>query len=156
MTISLTVMDTTLFRGKGAQRIRKVIRMNVQANDHYVLGQGYSNPDGSGLPSLGSIIPSTIRNAVARTLEPRILDEVSCGFLRHTFFDDRVILDVDSLDIGLQSSTKKIGIRAYGVLEAVPPVSGLTESPGVEGLTHVGACTIMFELEYTPHSGQEG
>lgn len=147
--ITFTELQVALLRGRGRQRMRKVIRMNIPAGAIYVPGQGFSHSTGA-LPRLTNELLGTIRDATVRTVEPRVQDETAVGF-RGGFDDKNVILDFDSLDVGLFASTKAIGIRAYGVLDGVQ--SGLTEP--AEPVT-LAQGSLTFEIEYTPFNGQEG
>ena len=149
--ITFTLIKREMFRGKGPQRIRETYRMNILANAVYVPLQGFSDA-ALALPRMTAQFPGTVRNATVRTVEPRVRDETAVGFTRGAFKSYYVILDVDSFDIGLVASTKAIGIRAYGVLEATPAVSGLTE---VAAPATLAPGSVYFEVEYTPHSGGE-
>lgn len=148
--ITFTELEVALLRGRGRQRMRKVIRMNIPAGAIYVPGQGFAHSTAA-LPRLTNQLLGTIRDGTVRTVEPRVQDETAVGFSRGIFDDKNVILDFDSLDVGLFASTKAIGIRAYGVLDGVQ--SGLTEP--AEPVT-LAQGSLVFEVEYTPFNGQEG
>ena len=157
MAITFELLETSLLRGRGPQRIRKVFRMNMFTDiTHppclYVPGQGFSNPNAA-LPELTELL-GTIRNATVRTVEPRIVVETDVGFPPGTFYGTYCILDFNYMDIGHLVDTKELGIRAYGVLfkEGVSD-SGLTE---VLENTILSNSHLFFEIEYTPFSGQEG
>jgi len=141
--VEFRVIKTIYFRGRGDQRIRKVIVMDLEATEEYEKGVGFI-VTATGLPPVLYVIAETIRDATLRTIEPRIR---SVGTFGLALEPDFCFLDIGGFDV----TTKALRIQVYGVAFGGAP--GIVEAPSNSDIT---PNDIAFEIEYTSNSGAEG
>jgi len=161
-------LKTTYFRGRGPQRIRKVIMLETTALDVYTAGTGLldgdENPDAA--PSLttltdlpaqpfglisGGPIMGRIRDYVIRTVEPRFHDGADfaiTGLVVGAFSFVNAWLLADNVIAG----NKRVQIKIWHV----PATSGFMESANMLAAAVGNGVLVPFEIEYTTHSGAEG
>ena len=169
-------LKTTYFRGRGPQRIRKVILFVTAVDDQgapidaYVYGVGFMDGAAHGginLPALsgltsgltmvppmdfgaGQPIPERILDYTIRTMEPRFHDhEIPCPDLVAGAFS---FLDFTELTDNVLGGHNYVAIKCYHV----PTGSVLTECGDIDAGDLPAGVLIPIELEYTSHSGAEG
>ena len=161
-------LKTTYFRGRGPQRIRKVILLETTATDTYTAGTGLIDGDDNpvGAPSLttltdllapaygligGGPIMGRIRDCVIRTVEPRFHDGADfaiTGLVVGAFSFVNAIGMTDNLIAG----RKRVQVRMYHV----PAAGGFRESANMLAAAVGNGVFVPIEIEYTSHSGAEG
>lgn len=164
-------LKTTWFRGRGAQRIRKVIlwqTTTVQAApiDDYLNGTGFRDGQAIGgiaVPSLteldqtpGQSIAGRIRDYTVRTIEctegsqgNRMQTGIPCPNLvaqSHSMLDFFTIAD------NVINGKMRVQIKCFHV----PLNGGVLESASIAAPNLPAGILIPFEIEYTSHSGAEG
>jgi len=148
---TIETLRTTYFRGRGAQRIRKVLIIKLEEGDLYVPGVGFSDPTLLGI-NIQPIIIAPVRDYTIRTLEPRARKTTDFGSAFAALYaGTHVILDFDGFDITDQiSGPNYLRVRAYGI----PGGGGGFGDEGEQGaLAEEG--TFGVEIEYTSNSGAE-
>jgi hypothetical protein len=160
-------LKTTYFRGRGPQRIRKVILLETTATDTYTAGTGLIDGDDNpvGAPSLttltdllapaygligGGPIMGRIRDCVIRTIEPRFhgatdfVIPVVAG--AYSFVNAWVLAD------NVIAGRKRVQIKIFHV----PAAGGFMESGSLNTAAVGNGVQVPIEIEYTSHSGAEG
>ncbi len=161
-------LKTTYFRGRGPQRIRKVIVLETTALDVYTAGTGLldgdENPDAApslvtltDLPAqpfgkiLGGAITGRIRDYVIRTIEPRFHDGADFAITglvvgAFSFVNGWALAD------NVIAGSKRVQIKIFHV----PANGGIMESANMLAAAVAEGVLVPFEIEYTSHSGAEG
>jgi len=153
----MQVLKTTYVRGRGPQRIRKVILITfndaIATPDAYVSGVGFVKGNEAGTPLswpvLSEVIPEPIRNATIRVLSPSLVAPGSFGAGLLAGFNAASKLKVDLFFFDPASTL--LLMKAYGALVAT--LGPIQEIAGPSTTTVSG--TITFEVEYTSNSGAE-
>lgn len=160
-------LKTTYYRGKGPQRIRKLILLETTGTDTYTGGTGLIDGDDGGLaPGLvtindfpaqpfgqirGGPIVGRIRDCVLRTVEPRFHDGTDfaiTGLVVGAFS----FVNMRALTLNTMTGAKRVQIRIYHV----PATGGFMESGNMLAAAVGNGVLVPIEIEYTTHSGAEG
>jgi hypothetical protein len=157
----MQVLRTTYVRGRGGQRIRKVIVINFRGNiatpDVYETGTGFKQGNYTGAPAaaqpikLSDVILEPIRDATVRIIPPTILPYDAFDAALGARFNA-----VGQIQVDVVSFTPSTTVLIMKCVGAIGPA---TEGPIVEPATAIGGDiitgTLVIEIEYTPNSGAE-
>ena len=161
---TMQVLRTTYVRGRGGQRIRKVIVINFRGNiatpDVYETGTGFKQGNYTGAPAaaqpikLSDVILEPIRDATVRIIPPTILPANAFDAALEARFNAVGQIQVDV--VSFTPSTTVLIMKCVGALTGAPPAD---EGPIKEPATAIGGDiitgTLVIEIEYTPNSGAE-
>jgi len=140
------LIRTTYFRGRGPQRIRRVILFQT-ANGVDSYGNGFLSGTEvipNSFPSISTFIRGRIRDYTVRTIEPRVHTNINCPNLVSASILDFIQITENTIN-GIQ----RVQIKCYHVKLA----GGILESGNIGAVTN--GVLIPFEIEYTSHSGAE-
>ena len=158
-------LKTTWFRGRGAQRIRKVILWQTTTADDYDNGVGFRDGQAIGgiaAPSLteldqspGQSIMGRIRDYTVRTIEctegsqgNRMHSDIPCPNLVGGAYS---MLDFFAIADNVINGKNRVQIKCFHV----PLNGGVLESANIAAGALPAGILIPFEIEYTSHSGAE-
>jgi hypothetical protein len=168
-------LKTTYFRGRGPQRIRKVIlwvtTVNAQGTpiDDYLTTVGFRDGQaisGIAVPSLteldqspGQSIMGRIRDFTVRTIEctegtfgNRMHSDIPCPGLVNLSYS---MLDFFAIADNVLGGKNRVQIKCYHVPAPNGAIGGITESGNITAGNLPANILIPFEIEYTSHSGAE-
>jgi len=146
------LLRTTWFRGRGAQRIRRVMLFQTAAGaDSYANATGFVNgleTGGANIPSVRNFIKGRIRNFVIRTIEPRT---ITIAAIPNLVANSKGFLDFTALSDNVINGTQRVAIKLYHVKLN----GGVFESANMAAGVLPNGLLLPFEIEYTSHSGAE-